>query len=148
MLLVSFEIDCISVVAATACTRLVPFLLTPAAAPGRHSPGRMKLQCLSLVAAFLLGVSSVVCTHQLPSTSALASLRLHAWFPARSLLLLLTSGSILASGQLPAPTPVVHMSAPVRRGAVLVTNARLGLAQCSVCFSSLLFIAMATSALL
>ena len=48
------------VVAATAC--VVPFLLDPAAALGRMSPWHVKLQCFDLVAAFLLGVSSAVCT--------------------------------------------------------------------------------------
>ena len=42
------------VVAAPAC--IVLFLLGPAAALGRVSPLHMKLQCLGLVAAFLLGV--------------------------------------------------------------------------------------------
>ena len=41
------------IVAAPAC--LVPFLLNPAAGLGRHPPWHAKLQCLALVAAFLLG---------------------------------------------------------------------------------------------
>ena len=67
----------IPVVAATAC--VVPFLLDPAAALGRLSPWHMKLQFLDLVAAFLLGVSSAVCTRQPPTTSMLAHFRLPAW---------------------------------------------------------------------
>ena len=50
----------VPVVAATAC--LVPFLLDPAAALGRHPPWRMKLLCLALVAALLLVSSSALCT--------------------------------------------------------------------------------------
>ena len=63
VLLEPFPCDCISVVAAAAC--LVLFLLDPAAL-GRHAPWRMKLQSLALVAAFVLGVSSAVCTCQAP----------------------------------------------------------------------------------
>ena len=50
-------------VAATACPDLVSFLLDPAATRGHH-PWRTKLQSLALFAAFLLGVSSAVCTRQ------------------------------------------------------------------------------------
>ena len=60
VLLAAFPSDRTPVVAATAC--LVPFLLDPAAALGRPPPWRMKLQCVSLVAAFLLGVSSATRT--------------------------------------------------------------------------------------
>ena len=45
----------------------------------RHPPWRMKLQRLALVAAFLPGVSSAVCTRLPSSTSVLATLRLPAW---------------------------------------------------------------------
>ena len=112
----------IPVVAATAC--VVPFLLDPAAALGRMSPWRMKLQCLDLVTAFLLCVSSAVCTRQPPTASMLARLpacsSIHAW------LLRLRTGSDFAPERSPAPDPVLHVSAPVRRG--VVADARLGLA--------------------
>ena len=124
VLLAAFPSDRTPVVAATAC--LVPFLLDPAAALGRPPPWRMKLQCVSLVAAFLLGVSVAVCTGLSPSESVLAGLRLPAWSSVRSWLLCLWSGPLSAPALLPAPTPVLHMSAPVRRGAVADT--RLGLA--------------------
>ena len=77
VLLAAFPSDLTPVVAATAC--LVPFLLDPAAALGPSPPFRMKLQCVSLVAAFLLGVSSAACTRLPPSESVLASLRHPAW---------------------------------------------------------------------
>ena len=96
-------------VAATACPHLVSFLLDPAATRGHH-PWHTKLQSLALFAAFLLGVSSAVCTRQ----------------PVRSWLLHLQSSSVLAPAQLPVPTPVLHLSDPARRGAV--ADARLGLA--------------------
>ena len=85
----------------------------------------MKLQCVSLVAAFLLGVSSAACTRLPPSESMLACLRLPAWSSVHSWLLCLRSGSLSAPALLPAPTPVLHMSAPVHRGAV--ADARSGL---------------------
>ena len=92
----------------------------------RLAPDPMKLQCVSLVAAFLLGVSSAACTRLPPSESVLATPRLPAWSSVHSRLLCLRSGPLSAPALLPAPTPVLHMSAPVRRGAV--GDARLGLA--------------------
>ena len=85
MLLTVFPTCRIPVVAATAC--LVPFLLDPAAALGRMSPWHMKLQWLGPVAAFLLGVSSAVCTRQPPTASVSAHLRLPAWSSAHARLL-------------------------------------------------------------
>ena len=76
VLLAAFPTSRIPVVAATAC--VVPFLLDPAAALGRMLPWHMKLQCLGLVAAFLVGVSSAVCTRQPPTASMLAHFRLPA----------------------------------------------------------------------
>ena len=93
-LLAAYPSDHTPVVAATAC--LVPFLLDPAAALGRPPPWRMKLQCVSLVAAFLLGVSSAVCPRLPPSESMLASLRLPAWSSVHSWILCLQSGYDLA----------------------------------------------------
>ena len=122
VLLAAFPSGRTPVVAATAC--LVPFLLDPAAALGRPPPWRMKLQCVSLVAAFLLGVSSAACTRLPPSETVLASLCLPAWSSVHSWLLCLRSGPLSASALLPAPTAVLHMSAPVRRGTV--ADARLG----------------------
>ena len=46
--------------------------------------------------------------------------------PLHSWLLCLRSGPLSALALLPVPTPILHMSAPVRRGAV--ADARLGLA--------------------
>ena len=78
-MLAAFPSSWILVVAATAC--VVPFLLDPAVALGRVFPWHMKLQCfgLGLVAAFLLGVSSAVCTRQPPTASMLTRFRLPAW---------------------------------------------------------------------
>ena len=126
VLLAAFPTSRIPVVAATACVAL--FLLDPVAALGRMSPEHMKLQCLDLVAAFLLGVSSAVCTHQPPTASVLARFRLPAWSSVHARLLCLRTGYAFCPERLPAPDPVLHVSAPrpVRRGAV--ADARLGLA--------------------
>ena len=115
VLLAAFPSDRTPVVAATAC--LVPFLLDPAAALGRPPPWRMKLQCLALVSAFLLGVSSAACMRLPPSQSVLASLRLPAWSSVRSWLLCLQSGSLSAPVLLPAPTPV-RICPPLCAGAL------------------------------
>ena len=123
VLLAAFPTSRSPVVAATAC--VVPFLLDPAAALGRTSPWHMKLQCLDLVAAFLLCVSSAVCTRQPPVASMLAHFRLPAWSPIHAWLLRLRTGSDFAPARLPAPDPLLHVSAPVRRGAV--ADAHLGL---------------------
>ena len=58
VLLAAFPTSRILSVAATAC--VVLFLLDPAAALGRMSAWHMKLQCLDIVAAFLLGVLCAV----------------------------------------------------------------------------------------
>ena len=89
-------------------------------------PWRMKLQRVSLVAAFLLGVSPAACTRLPPMESVLAGLRLPARSSVHSWLLCLRSGPLSAPALLPAPNPVLHMSAPVRMDAV--ADARLGLA--------------------
>ena len=86
----------------------------------------MKLQCLALVTAFLLGVSSAACTRLPPSASVLVTLHVPAWSSVHSWLLRLRFSSASAPVLLPAPTLVWHMSPPVRRGAV--ADARLGLA--------------------
>ena len=90
----------------------------------------MKFQCLALVAAFLPGVSSAECTRLPPSACVLANLRLPAWSSVHcgcsAWVLRLWFVSVSAPALLPAPTPVLHMSAPVRRGTV--ADARLGLA--------------------
>ena len=124
ILLAAFLSSRVPVVAATAC--IVPFLLDPAAALGYTSPWHMKLQCLDLVAGFLLGVSSAVCTRQPPTASTLAPFCLPAWSSVRSWLLRLRTASDFAPARLPSPDPVLYMSAPVRRGAL--PDARLGLA--------------------
>ena len=94
--------------------------------PGRMSPWYMKLQCLDLVAAFLLVVSSVVCTRQPPTAYMLACFRVPAWSSMHAWLLRLRTGSDFAPERLPARDPVFHVSAFVRRGAV--ADARLVLA--------------------
>ena len=86
----------------------------------------MKLQCLDLVATFLLGVSSEMCTRQPPSASTLARFHRPAWSSVRSWLLRLRCGSVFAPARLPAPDPVSHGPAPMRRGTV--ADAHLGLA--------------------
>ena len=82
------------VVAGTAC--VVPFLLDPAAALGRISPWHMNLQCLDLTVAFLLGVSSAMCTRQPLTASMLAHFRLPAWSSVHAWLLRLRTGSDFA----------------------------------------------------
>ena len=124
VLLATFPTSRVPVVAATAC--VVPFLLDPAAALGRMSPWHINLHCLALVAAFLLGVSSAVCTRQPPTASMVPRFHLPAWSSVHAWLLRLRTGSDFAPERLPAPDPVLHVSAPVRRGAV--ADARLGLA--------------------
>ena len=84
----------------------------------------MKLQCLALVAAFLLGVSSAECTRLPPSACVLANPRLPAWSSLHSVLLRLRVGSVSDPALLPAPA--LHMSTPVRRSAV--ADAHLSLA--------------------
>ena len=126
MLLAAFPAGLIPIDAATAC--VVPFLLEPAAALGRMSPWHMKLLCLDLVAAFLLGVSSAVCTRQPPTASVLTLARFHlpAWSSVHAWMLRLRTGADFSPEHLPAPDPVLHVSAVVRTGAV--ANARLGVA--------------------
>ena len=82
VLLAVFPTGRIPVVAARAC--VVPFLLDPAAALGRVCPWHMKLRCMDLVAAFLLGVSTAVCTRQPPNASVLARFSLPAWSSVRA----------------------------------------------------------------
>ena len=118
MLLATFPTNPVPVVAATAC--VVPLLLDPAAALGRMSPWHMKLQYLNLVAAFLLGVSSAVCTRQPPTASMLAHFRLPAWSSVHVWLLRLRTGSDFAPARLPAPDPVLHVSARVRSCALTI----------------------------
>ena len=119
------------------CSGSVPFLLDPAAAMSCVSPRHVTLQCLDHVAAFLLGVSSTVCTRQPPTASVLARFRLPAWSSVHAWLLRLRTGSDFAPARLLAPAPVLHVSAPVRRGAV--ADARLGLACCVHLFCSPFF---------
>ena len=123
----TLSVSRVPVVAATAC--VVPFLLDPAAALGRMSPWHMKLQCLDLVAASLLGVLSAVCTRQPLTAFVLARFRLPAWSSYHAMQCVVappTDRVRFYPERLPAPDPVLHMSAPVRRGAA--ADARLGLA--------------------
>ena len=122
----AFPSSYIPVVAVTA--GLVPFLLDPAAALGCHPPWYMKLQYVDLVAAFLLGVSSTVCTRQPSSASTVARIRLPAWSSVRLWLLRIRSGrgSGFPPPRLLGPDPVLHVSTPVRRG--VVADSHLGLA--------------------
>ena len=87
---------------------LVPFLLDPAAALGRHPHGHMKLHCSDLAPAFLPGLCCMDCARQSPSASA--SLCILAW-----------SAVAFALAVLPAFAPVLHLSAPVRSCAVTMT---------------------------
>ena len=105
-------------------TCLVPDLLDPAAALGRHPHARMKLPSLGRVATCLLGVPRAVymrpplcccytCTRirtrQPPSASAWASLHVPA--PPTSLQLGLTAdGLCFAPLRFPASNPVLHLS--------------------------------------
>ena len=106
----------VPVVAHTAC--VVPFLFDPAAAllVGRNCLRLMKLQCLDLLAAILLGVSSAMCTHKPSAASRLARGRLHAGSSIRLRLFRLRTGSDFAPARLPVLYPVLHLSARVRRG--------------------------------
>ena len=106
----AFPAGHVPVVAATAC--VVPFLLDPAAALGRMSPWHMKLRCLDLVAAFLLGVSTAVCTRHPPDASVSARFSLPAWSSVCAWLLRLRTVFDFAPAHLPAADPVLHMSAP------------------------------------
>ena len=124
VLLAAFLTSLIPVVAATAC--VVPFLLDPAAALGPVSPWHVKLRCLDLVAAFLLGVASAGCTRQPPTASVLARFCLPAWSAVHAWLLRLRTGSDFAVEHLPAHDPVLNVSAPMRWGAV--ADALLGVA--------------------
>ena len=109
VLLSAFPTSRVRVVAATAC--VTPFLLHPAAALGRMSPWHMKLRFLDLVAAFLLGVSTAVCTRQPPTASELARFSLPAWSSVRAWLLRLRTVFDFAPAHFPAPDPVLHLSA-------------------------------------
>ena len=109
VLLAAFPTSRNPVVAATAC--VFPFLLDPAAALGRISPWHMKLRCLDLVAAFLLGVSTAVCTRHPPDASVLARFSLPAWSSVRAWLLRLRTVFDFAPAHLPAADPVLHMCA-------------------------------------
>ena len=81
--------------------------------------------CRSVPAWFVVcGVTR--CTRQPLTAPELARLRLPAWSSVHSWLLRLQTGSDFAPERMPAPDPVLHVSAPVRRGAV--ADARLGLA--------------------
>ena len=101
--------------------------INPAAALGRVSPRHVKLQCLGLIAAFLCRLRCAparprprLCWHAFACLPGPPSM--HAWL----LRLWIQIGSDFAPERLPAPDPVMHVSAPVRRGAV--ADARLGLA--------------------
>ena len=118
-LLAAFPTSRIPVVAATAC--VVPFLLDPAAALSRMSPWHMKMQCLDLVAAFLLSVSSAVCTCQPPTM--LAPFRLPAWSSVHAWLLRPRTVSDYAPERLRL---ILFSMCPPPWGAV--ADARLGLA--------------------
>ena len=50
--------------------------------------------------------------------STMARFRLPSWSSVHAWLLCLRTGSDFAPERLPEPDPVLHMSAPVRRGAV------------------------------
>ena len=113
VLLASFPSGHVPVVAAT--PRLVPILLDPAAAMGRHPPWHVKLQCSDVVTAFLLVKSSMTCTRQPLPASTLARFCLPAWSSIRSWLLRLSSSSVLDPARLRAPAPVLHLSAPTHR---------------------------------
>ena len=74
---------------------------------------KFKLNCLDLVAAFKLSVSSAVCTRQPPTASMLARFRLLAWSCVHVWLLRPRAGSDFAQERLPAPDPVLYVSDPV-----------------------------------
>ena len=124
VVLTAFLTDRVLVAAATAC--VFPFLLAPPTALGCISPWHMKGQCLDLIAAFVLGLSSAVWTRQHPTASVLARFRMPAWSSVQAWLPHLRTGSDSAPQRSPMPDPVLHVSAPLCRGAV--ADARLGLA--------------------
>ena len=95
--------------------------------PGLSSPA-IRLRRGSCV----VGVSSAVCTCQPPTASMLARFCLPASSSVHAWLLRLRTRSDFAPARLPAPNPVLHVSAPVRRGTV--ADARLGLARCPISF--------------
>ena len=71
-------------------------------------------------------VSTAVCTRRPADACVLARFSLPAWSSVRAWLLRLHTVFDFALPHLPAPDPVLHVSAPVRRGTV--ADARLGLA--------------------
>ena len=122
-------LPCDAVLCAAATSFLVAFLLDPAATLGRHPPGRMKLQCLRLVAALLLGLPCVA-----PFSQPAPYCRF-VGEPSPSCLVFLDDQTTAAPNvarlsfphkSLPALDCVWRLSAP-KRG-VAVADARLGLA--------------------
>ena len=59
-----------------------------------------------------------MCPASPPTASMLARFRLPAWTSFHAWLVRLRTGYDFAPERLPAPDPVLHVSAPVRRGAV------------------------------
>ena len=113
----------ISVDVASAC--LVPFLLDPVAALGHHTPGVVKHQCQRLVAAFLLGVSCVVCTRQPLPAPVLCGLCLPEFSALKSWLHWAAPLPAASPVAVPPSAPVLHISLPTGRGAVADARLRL-----------------------
>ena len=121
----------VPVTAATACP--VPYLLDTAAAPGRRDPRHMECNVWLLSRRSCLVCRlrcRLRCAPASPRPSTLAACRVPAWSSVNSWLLRQRSGSVAALVHLPAAASVLHVYAPVRRGAV--ADARLGLAGCSI----------------
>lgn len=116
----------VPIMAATA-PRLASFHLYPAATLGRHPPCHMQLRCFSLglVAAFLRSVSCAVCTRQAPICLCVAKPSPALLARRESWLLCMWPGCVLTPRLLTVPDPVLHLSAPVHRGAWVDARLRL-----------------------
>ena len=132
LLRAAFPFIRVPVVAAMDC--ILPFLLNPAAALGRVSPWHMQLHCLDLVdvEAFRLGVSSAVSTRQPLTVSMLACLLGHPSIRGCS-----ACGPVLILPQRACLRLILlHMSVPVRTGAVADVKAWVWHDVRSICFFS------------
>ena len=94
-------------------TRHRHWLRCPVSPRPRCCPWHMlvELQCFDRVAAFLLGMTSAVCTLQPTSAPTLAWFRVPAWSSVRLRLLRLRPCAVVAPVSLPAPDPALHACA-------------------------------------
>ena len=112
-----------------ACLQVVPFLLDPAGALGRHPPGcEVSLpasSCSVPAARRLLDASCVGCTRKPLHAAVLRSLCLPEWSVLKSWLHRVAPLPAAFPVVVPPSAPVLDLSSPTCRGAV--ADARLGL---------------------